>query len=217
MVRKVRESAAYPLPLHWRLLEAYFHRIYHLETLDDDPASLLAYNLFRHKGAAVPLACGEVVQEGDLVMEVHFRREALLPLMRSTDPHRLGLGLIKLGDRDVPRLARALERDPRLREVKALHALTLFHRGIARWGFEVMPVREPWLQWWFTAWHRLLMARDHPRGRAHVRENREKLVTRHVWLSRQALIRRYPARDAAAPAPAAPGPSPPARSATPDR
>src|SRR3954454_5609274 len=130
--------------------------------------------------------------------------------MRSTDPHRLGLGLIKLGDRDMPRLARALGRDPRLQDVKALHALTLFHRGIVRWGFEVMPVREWWLQAWFTAWHRLLMARDHPRGGAHVRENREKLVTRHVWLSRAALIRKYGETGAAGPHPAAPPYSPPA-------
>src|SRR5438874_9370473 len=126
-----------PLPLFWRLLEAHFHRAYRMETLEDDPASLLAYNLLRYRGPEVPLSCGEVVRAGDLVMEVHFRREALLPLMRSTDPHRLGLGLIKLADRDMPRLARVMARDARFAEVKALHALTLFHRGIGRWGFEV--------------------------------------------------------------------------------
>ena len=108
-------------------------------------------------------------------------------------------------------------RPDRLAEVKALHALTLFHRGITRWGFEVLPVREWWLQVWFTAWHRLLMARDHPRGWAHIRENREKLVTRHIWLSRAGLIRKYGASDAAAPAPAAPAASRPARLERSDR
>jgi peptidoglycan-N-acetylglucosamine deacetylase len=179
------------LPLFWRLLEGTFQRVYRTETLEGDPRALLAYNSVTHRGSDVPLACGTVVHAGDRVLELHFRRQALLPLMRDGDARRMGLSLIKLGDRDIPRLALALERDPRLGDVKAIHALTLFHRGIARYGFEVMPVRNPLEERWFTAWHRLLMARDHARGARHVRENQERLVTRHVWLSREELIRRY--------------------------
>lgn len=162
-----------------------------MEALDDDPGCLLAFNFVTYRGPEVRLRCGTVVCSGDLTLELHFRREALAPLMRDGDPARMGLGLIRLGDRDIPKLALALERERRFREVRALHALTLFHRGVARWGFEVMPVREPWVERWFTWWHRLLMARDHAQGGAHVRENREKLVTRHVWVSREELIRLY--------------------------
>ena len=64
----------------------------------------------------------------------------------------------------------------------------------ARYGFESMPVRERHLEWWFTTWHRLLMARDHAAGAAHVREHHEKLVTRHVWVSREGLIGHCPKR-----------------------
>ena len=173
-------------------MEAWFARVYRMETLESDPEALLAYNLFIYRGPEVPLRCGGVIRAGDTVMEVHFRREALLALMGSPDPARLAIGLLSLADRDLPRLARVLEQDPRLRDVRALHALTLFHRGISRYGFEVMPVRSHWEERWFTWWHRLLMARDHPRGRAHIRAHREKLVTKHVWLSREALLRRYP-------------------------
>jgi peptidoglycan-N-acetylglucosamine deacetylase len=182
-----------PLSLPWRLLEAYFQRRYHIRTLDNDPDSLIAYNLYPHKGPEVPLRCGAVIRPGDLLLEIHFRRDALQRRATSSDPARLALALLLLGDRDVPRLARALEREPELRQVKALHALTLFHRGITRYGFEVQPVRERWAELWFTAWHRLLMARDHPGGGKRVQEHREKLVTRHVWISREELLRRFPA------------------------
>ena len=73
-----------------------------------------------------------------------------------------------------------------------------------------MPVQEAGVERWFTWWHRLLMARDHAHGNAHVRENREKLVTKHVWVSREELIRRYvggaprPAPSEACPQPADP-------------
>jgi hypothetical protein len=103
----------------------------------------------------------------------------------------MGLGLLKLGDRDIPRLALALESDPRLSSVRALHALTLFHRGIHRYGFEVQPVKEWHLARWFTWWHRLVMARDHALGSSRVVPHLDTLVTQHVWVSRDELVRRY--------------------------
>ena len=183
------------LPWYWRLLERFFQRAYQIETLDNDPDCLLAYNLFDHRGQEVRLQCGQVIRTGDRVMELHFRREVLLPLIRDGRPERMALGLLRLGDRDMPRLVQSLEREARLGDVKAVHALTLFHRGVQRYGFEVMPVRERHVEGWFTWWHRLLMARDHARGAAHVRDHGEKLVTRHIWASREALIRRYREND----------------------
>ncbi|MCC2671757.1 MAG: polysaccharide deacetylase [Armatimonadetes bacterium] len=180
-----------PLPLFWRLLEAWFQRVYRMEPLTSDPSCLFAFNLFQHHGPEVRLQCGAVIREGDTLLEIHFRREALLPLIQTGDAARMGLDLIKLGDRDIPRLAEALEQDPRLQSVRAVHALTLFHRGIGRYGFEVLPVRERHVERWFTWWHRLLMARDHAHGSARVKEHLDTLVTRHVWLSREELIRGY--------------------------
>lgn len=182
---------ARPLPLFWRLLEGWFHRAYKMEPLNADPDCLFAFNLFRHHGAEVPLQCGAVVRSGDLLLEVHFRREALLPLIQTGNPARMGLGLIRLADRDIPRLAEALERDSRFRDVRALHALTLFHRGIGRYGFEVMPVKERHVERWFTWWHRVLMARDHAFGAERVRSPVDSLVTRHVWLSRDEMVRLF--------------------------
>ena len=197
-----------PLPLFWRLLETYFHRAYRMETLEDDPEALLAYNFYTYRGPDVPLRCGTVIHGGDRLLELHFRREALLPLIQDGDSAHMGLGLVRLAERDVPRLALVLERDPRFQEVKALHALTLFYRGTARYGFEVMPVRQWWAERWFTWWHRRLMARDHAQGDAHVEDYQERLVSRHIWVSRLELIHRYgthgrkrraPAANASAP------------------
>ena len=182
-----------PLPLGWRLLEAWFRRRYGIEPVAGDPQSLLAFNLFTHGGADVPLRCGTVVRAGDCVMEIHLRREALLPLLRLENSARAGIEFIKLGNRDLPRLVRQMEEDPRLRPVKALHALTLFHRGVSRYGFEVLPVRESHLEWWFTRWQCALMARDRGTIAAFGGAD-ERPVVRHVWASRETVIQRYGAR-----------------------
>lgn len=180
------------LPWHWQLLERWFEHMYRTEpVVPDDPSCLFAYNLYPHQGRPVKLQCGTELLPGETVLEIHFRREALAPLIATKDPARMGLELIKLGDRDVPRLAEALESDPRLASVRALHALTLFHRGIQRYGFEIHPVEEWHLARWFTWWHRLIMARDHALGSARVAEHLDTLVTKHVWLSRDEIVRRY--------------------------
>ena len=179
------------LPWFWERLESYFQRAYRMEPLDERPECLLAFNRFEYHGDPVSLSCGETIRNGDPVLELHFRRAALLPLIRQGDPTRMGLGLLRLGDRDMPRLAAALQSDPRLAGVRAVHALTLFHRGIRRYGFEVFPMKEWYLERWFTWWHRVLMARDHADGKARIRMHPEQLVTRHVWVSSKSLIQRY--------------------------
>lgn len=180
-----------PLPWYWRLLEGYFARTYRTEILEGDPGSLFAFNLYAHVGPEVTLKCGTRVAAGDPVMELHFRREGLAPLAEHPDPAGLALGLLQLADREVPRLASVLEADPRFASVKAMHALTLFHRGIRRYGFEVFPVQEKHLEVWFTFWQKLLLRRDHPHGDRAVAGQGEEAVVRHVWVSRVELIRRY--------------------------
>jgi hypothetical protein len=123
------------------------------------------------------------------VAEIHFRREALLPLA-GLDPARVAIRMLKLADQDFPLLARRLEEEPALREVRALHALTLFHGAAARYGFQIQPIPEPHLEWWFTTWQRQLLRRDHRGGGEHARQIGAGLVARHIWLSREALIQR---------------------------
>lgn len=180
-----------PLPWYWRLLESHFARTYRTEVLEGDPGSLFAFNLYEHAGPEIALKCGTRIAAGDRVMELHFRREGLAPLAEHADPAGLALGLLQLADREVPRLARALETDPRFASVQAMHALTLFHRGIRRYGFEVFPVPEKQLEVWFTFWQKLLLRRDHPHGARAVAGQGEDAVVRHVWVSRAELIRRY--------------------------
>ncbi|MFN3652267.1 MAG: YkoP family protein [Armatimonadota bacterium] len=192
-----------PLPLHWRLVEAAFHAVYRIQVLDDDPEALLAYNLFRYTGPPLQLGCGTRVERGDLVAELHFRREALSPLSAGGDPRRAALALLQLGDRDVPRLARKLREE--LTEVKALHAVTLFHRGIGRYGFEIRPLESRCAEQWLTAWQRLLMLRDRGPGAGRQRAG-ELPVARHVWVSRKTLIQRYGSAAESRTSPAGEGP-----------
>lgn len=187
----LREMAS--LSLFWRIFESAFQQTYRICPLEADPECLFAWQPAVHRGPDVRLTDSHPIYAGDPLLELHFRREALLPLLEqgASDPAHLGLGLLRLADRDVPRLARALRDRPEFAHVRGLHAITLFHRGIQRYGFEVRPLEPRTAEWWFTLWQRQLMARDHPAGNARVRPFRDRLVARHVWCTPEMLIRRY--------------------------
>ena len=185
------QASAAGLPRHWFLLEQFFARLYGVQPLGPEPDHLFAFNLRPHGESELRLRCGTRVGPGDTVMELHFRREGLAPLAAAADPASMGMGLLLLADREVPRLAAALENDPRLAGVTSLHALTLFHRGIRRYGFEVMPLEPRLHEWWFTWWQLRLLVRDHPHGRGSLPGGLNERVVRRVWISRQELLRRY--------------------------
>lgn len=187
-------SATPALPVHWRWIEDWFTRRYGIVPLDGRPGCLFAFNLFRHGGGAVVLPGGETLKPGDLAMEIHFRRAALLPLAAAESPVALGIGLLRLADRETPRLADRLASDPALADVRALHAVTLFHRGITRYGFDARPLASDLQARWLTWWQLRLLFRDHPAAtslRESIRAHPEAWKVREVWASRAAFCERY--------------------------
>jgi hypothetical protein len=150
-----------------------------------------------------------VVRPGDVLLDLHFRREVMQPLAAAGDPVRLAVQALKLGDRDLRRLARLLATHPELAAVRAVHGLTVFHAVTGRYGFDALPVRGRLQERWFSWWLRQLVLRDRGAGcpSAEFRQYVESLSPRHVWISREAFIRRCaPAAPAARPA--APGTAP---------
>jgi len=173
------------LPPAWRLVEKAFSRALRVQPLTDRPDCLIAYSLYRHRGRAVPLQDGVEVRAGMLVAELHFRRESAVAMASLQDPLRAGMEMLKSADRDVPLLADALQTDAHLRDVQALHGLTLFHRGLHRYGFEVRPIEPAWRERWFTWWQKALMKRDQAPGAT---DTGAYGASREIWVSRERLI-----------------------------
>ena len=180
----------WPSRLLWSAVEAAFARLYRIRRVGEEADALFAVSPARHRGAPVTLADGAVIQPGDPLLEVHFRRETMLQLAE-LEP-RLGvLGLRRLARRDTPLLAALLAEGGPYEEVVALHALSLFERPSRRMGWEARDVEPPLARWWFSLYLRMLLARDHRWGAARLRQRPEALVARHLWMSRQTLLDRW--------------------------
>ncbi|MBI3909864.1 MAG: hypothetical protein HY320_02910 [Armatimonadetes bacterium] len=180
-----------PFPGSWfdDLFEALFYRLLRVEVLENDPEALLAMGSSKHWGRSVTLADGTVIRHGDPIAEFHFRRQALRLLDSGSNPRPLGIGLYRLLKRDLPRLAAWVARDPRFADIRALHAISPFHYGAPRIGFEVMDLPTAFSGWCFTVWQRGIMRRTHPRGAQRLTRHREEpVVSKQVWMSRARLM-----------------------------
>jgi hypothetical protein len=190
-----RETA---LPPHWAVLERGFTRFYGIRPANPDGTGLLAYSVYRHRGAPAKLRRGAVVRSGDLLVEIHLRREGVLEILAEPDPLRRGVTLLKAARAGMRCLAQRLAHEPDLAEVCGTHALTLYHIILAQCGFEVHPLTNRWAERWYTTWQRRLFQRDAGAAGALLPAD---TVVRHAWLSREELFQVFTPRVPPPPAP----------------
>jgi peptidoglycan/xylan/chitin deacetylase (PgdA/CDA1 family) len=160
------------------------------EPLNDNGA--LAMSVTPYRGPAVLLRDGTQVQSGDLIGEIHFRRDHFMRLHREVRPGELGLVLRRDLTQSLEALARLAVEDPGYRRLEAFHGVTLFWREARMLGLEPRPITNPWPRWALGWYQRMLLARDHPLGR-----RRLAITFRdagNVWLSRTTLLKRYGSR-----------------------
>jgi hypothetical protein len=178
----------------WRAYDATYRWYHRVEDLPGE--SVVRINVAPHRGRTVALGDGTVVRAGDLVGFIHFNNGRVRAIHeRTRDPARAGILMRRAFERSLEILARLGEADPRYRTVKAFTALTIFHQGAQRAGFEIFPPRSKLSAKIVAAYGRSLLTRFHPRGAERVRRARFA-EARVLWISRAELFRRYaPARS----------------------
>jgi hypothetical protein len=120
-----------------------------------------------------------VLQRGDRCLDIHFNSEVLYTL-----PGHAGArwgSLISYSSDDMALIARRL-RDGEFPDVRAVTAITLFHRPATRLGFRADPIEPAWRRRFFT-WYMGLIKRVYQgAGSAMARE------ARFIWMTREEFI-----------------------------
>lgn len=140
----------------------------------------------------VTLPDGTGIRRGDAIGVLHLNNA------RVADVHLNGLPAAAVGLEFRRWLAASLHELARLADVpgpyagvRAFTAVTIFHRGLSRLGFQLEPggVIFPRL---VGAYQRALLASLHPAGAPRVRSGGDRCA-RRLWLTREALLARYSA------------------------
>ncbi|MDQ0189432.1 hypothetical protein JI721_05690 [Alicyclobacillus cycloheptanicus] len=171
----------------WQPVEALFTRLYHVTDVND---------MFRispavwHHGERLNKDGITVLYDGAPVLDLHFQNLTLLQLSNAKDNRALIRGL-RDAKRGLTDVAALLRDDERYRDVRALTAFTLIHRGIDLLGFHVEPLPDTSEKRRLQAYMRFLMGMYHPEGFRRLREGRQSLEVKLVWMSREELMAAY--------------------------
>jgi hypothetical protein len=133
-----------------------------------------------------------VISKGDLVGELHLYNLGLLDKLKRTDNEaRWGIITLQEVRQSLPDVAAFLCNDHEGKRMEAIVARTVLHRGTRQLGFNVQglpsglysAIMTPYLRWIFKFCH--------PNGKERLRNGRDKLVPKYVFISREGLIDRY--------------------------
>lgn len=140
----------------------------------------------------VTLRDGTRIRRGEPIGVLHLNNARIAALhVNGLPPRAVGLEFRRWFVASLRELATLAEAPGPYAEVRAFTAITIFHRGLSRFGFEVEHggLSVPAL---VGAYQRVLLACLHPAGTLRLRGPAYR-VSRRLWLTREALLARYSA------------------------
>ena len=172
----------------WGIWEKAFEKLAHVSD-PGGPECLFRLAVRKYGGKPRLLGDGTLLVRGDLVAELHMKNERIRALTAGARAEKSAIILVRESQNSVPHLAAVLRDHPRFRDVKAVVAYTMLHRGIKRIGFSTYELPRmtrmaiALYEWW-------LMVLYHHDGWAHIRRYWRKLVPKLVIISKEELLAR---------------------------
>lgn len=150
----------------------------------------------KHRGERIVCEDSTVIQDGDLVGELHLDNETVLKLIREEGPDRAALKIARLGRKSMQQISRAYESQSEFSEVNALVGITLLHRGLTHGlGFEHQAMKPDLFQKLTTSYLRMLLSVMHPEGKSRIDRRTELLVPMKLIHTRSSLRKRFSMGD----------------------
>jgi peptidoglycan-N-acetylglucosamine deacetylase len=171
----------------WRIVEFGFTKLYHIESVNR--IFRIAPTTWRF-GTRTNDEGEVVVTNGTKALDLHFQNDTLITFS-SADDHRAlirGLRMAKEGFQDIAKL---LQYDPNYQDVQVAVAITLMNRGIEMLGFHVEDLPETRTKKRLQRYMRFLMGMYHPEGFARLKQGRQALEVKLVWMTRDEIVKLY--------------------------
>ncbi len=171
----------------WQRWENFYARRYKVTRIDDHNILRLAKSVYH--GPELYDENGRLLaRRGDMVGEIHI--DSIRMPAGSTDNYRIGVQAMRLAKESFPDLAAYIEKDPEFRDIRVFLGLSLLHRAVKRFGFNVREIEQGWFGRWVGFLQKTAMRMYHPAGRARVQEGGTRLGTlpKLVWISRERLL-----------------------------
>lgn len=162
-------------------VDDWYERKYRLRPL----GPVLRIGCVRYRGPKRRFADGTVLQENDLIGQLHFNNASIAAIGEGS-LHRTGFQFAKLMRESLRLLAEAAQSDPQLRSVRVFHGVTWIPDHGRVVGFESTPRPKTWRTRVQACYLRLLLWTFAPASRTRARARAEP---RDYWLTQRMLER----------------------------
>ncbi|WP_179090616.1 YkoP family protein [Paenibacillus lautus] len=180
----------------WMIWERIFSFISRFRSSHISRFGICTVMIKKHRGECIVCEDSTVIQNGDLVGELHLDNETILKLIRSEGPDRAALKIARLARKSMLQISRAYEGQSEFSEVRALVGITLLHRGLTHGlGFEHQAMKPDLFQKLTTSYLRMLLSVMHPDGKSRIDRRTELLVPMMLIHTRSSLMKRFSMAD----------------------
>jgi peptidoglycan-N-acetylglucosamine deacetylase len=175
----------------WFQWENLFHILFRVKPID--PANKLFYSrIKKYHGKAIKLADGEEIKDGDRIIELHFNNRMLFQMLTETGSMvQLAVGMIRSTKHTLPLIARQIEFDSSMGNIKGVYGITMIHRGTKQLGFTVVELPKGIFTNLTKVYLRLLLSVIHPEGKQLIELKGNAFTPKIVALSVKELANRY--------------------------
>jgi hypothetical protein len=180
----------------WMIWERIFSFISRFRSSHISRFGICTVMIKKHRGECILCEDSTVIQNGDLVGELHLDNETILKLIRSEGPDRAALKIARLARKSMLQICRAYEDQSEFSKVSALVGITLLHRGLTHGlGFEHQAMKPDLFQKLTTSYLRMLLSVMHPDGKSRIDRRTELLVPMMLIHTRSSLLKRFSMAD----------------------
>lgn len=175
----------------WLLWEKLFHLMFHLQTTNkEDP--IFHFRFRSYHGKDVQMDNGEVLTNGDRILELHFDNKKLFEIgSRSKSPVQLALKMIRGVEKTLPEIASYINSHPDTQDVKALYGVSMLNRGPEQFGFTVTDLPKGLFATSTTMYLKFLLRVIHPSGQSRIKQSQHEMVPKLMVMSMNTLLDKY--------------------------
>lgn len=175
----------------WLLWEKLFHFMFHLQTTNkEDP--IFHFRFRPYHGKDVQMDNGEVLTNGDKILELHFDNKKLFEIgSRSKSPVQLALKMIRGVEKTLPEIASYINSHPDTLDVKALYGVSMLNRGPEQFGFTITDLPKGLFATSTTMYLKFLLRVIHPSGQSRIKQSQHEMVPKLMVMSTNTLLDKY--------------------------
>lgn len=172
----------------WRWWDDTVRKVARIKPLD--LGHLICIKKRRYLGSPFTIN-GMTIRRFDPILELHLNNRLLVGLFQEEDNViRLAKKLLEETHRCFPILADYVGQ-PEFRDVQILYGLTFIHRGIERFGFQILPVPNQFTRR-FLAWYlRNIFLAFNPTAQSFLKARPQVFVPRRIVISKDQFIRDF--------------------------